>query len=189
MDKLSERHYSPVAPPVARPAGSRHPLGPLLQRATPLSSRSTRLWGGVIFSGCLGVWAVAWWLSPAGSGLGTHQQLGLPPCALLQTVGIPCPTCGMTTAFSYTVRGRLLQALRAQPFAFVLALGTLLLAGMSADALIAAKRWQINWYRLYPIKGRVMAAIILLFLLAWIFKVVDHLASNPPAGILFGASP
>lgn len=36
---------------------------------------------------------------------GVHQQLGLPPCALLTTLGFPCPSCGMTTSVSLMVHG------------------------------------------------------------------------------------
>ena len=49
--------------------------------------------------------------------------------------GLPCPTCGMTTAFAHTVRGRWLAAARAQPAGFVAAIATALLAGVSAELL------------------------------------------------------
>lgn len=44
-------------------------------------------------------------LSPNASGLGTHQQLGLPPCSMRLLFGIRCPGCGMTTSWAHFMRG------------------------------------------------------------------------------------
>ena len=55
-------------------------------------------------------------LSPSPNGLGTHQQLGLPPCFFHKLTGIPCPTCGMTTSFAHTVRLHFYEAFVTQPF-------------------------------------------------------------------------
>lgn len=44
---------------------------------------------------------------------GTHRQLGLPACTMLSTVGLPCPSCGMTTSVSLLVQGNLRGACRA----------------------------------------------------------------------------
>ena len=35
--------------------------------------------------------------------MGTHQQLGLPPCNFVTLTGYPCPACGMTTSFALLV--------------------------------------------------------------------------------------
>lgn len=45
-------------------------------------------------------------LRPNESGLGTHQQLGLPPCSMRVLFGIRCPACGMTTSWSHFTRGQ-----------------------------------------------------------------------------------
>ncbi|MBN1845897.1 MAG: DUF2752 domain-containing protein, partial [Sedimentisphaerales bacterium] len=45
----------------------------------------------------------------------THEQLGRPACGFLEHTGYPCPTCGMTTAFSYVLHGRILLAFTTQP--------------------------------------------------------------------------
>ncbi|MDX1945299.1 MAG: DUF2752 domain-containing protein [Pirellulaceae bacterium] len=57
--------------------------------------------------------AVAAWLSPSPAGFGTHRQLGLPECSLRQLAGIRCPSCGMTTSWSYLMHGQPVAALRA----------------------------------------------------------------------------
>lgn len=69
--------------------------------------------------------AIALWLSPSQSGLGTHRQLGLPPCTLLDWYGIRCPSCGMTTAWSYLMHGQIVPALRANAGGAMLAIAAL----------------------------------------------------------------
>lgn len=69
------------------------------------------------------VLAVARLLNPDERGYGTHEQLGLPPCAFRAITGLPCPSCGMTTSFSYLVRGQLVAAALTNPGGCVLALG------------------------------------------------------------------
>ena len=57
--------------------------------------------------------AIARVLHPDPSLLGTHVQLGLPPCAFLTWTGLPCPTCGLTTAFAHMARLEVTMAARA----------------------------------------------------------------------------
>jgi hypothetical protein len=71
--------------------------------------------------GLVAVLMVARWLEPDARGFGTHTQLGLPPCAFSVVTGHPCPTCGMTTAFAWSVRGRFDQSWRANPAGSLLA--------------------------------------------------------------------
>ena len=73
-------------------------------------------------SGLLGLLAVALWLEPDPRGFGTHQQLGLPPCTFSTIFGFRCPSCGMTTSWSHTVRGQLLAAAQANTGGVMLAL-------------------------------------------------------------------
>jgi len=76
------------------------------------------LWGLFLVGG----FGVAAWLEPESRGFGTHMQLGLPPCSFEPVFGLPCPSCGMTTSFSYFVRGQWLSALRANAAGLLLAL-------------------------------------------------------------------
>ena len=137
---------NPGAPPIARPASGGHPLGPLVQRPYHPRPLQVRLIASVVLIGCIAALMLAAWLKPDVRGVGTHEQLGLPACSLVRFAGIPCPTCGMTTAFAYTIRGHWIAGLLAQPFAFVLALGIFLCIPLSAQALISAKTWRVNWY-------------------------------------------
>src|SRR5262249_51750842 len=58
-------------------------------------------------------------LHPSPRGLGTHEQLGLPPCPFLLLTGIPCPSCGLTTSFALAARLEFLSALTIQPFGLI----------------------------------------------------------------------
>lgn len=69
----------------------------------------------------VGVFGVAWMLTPDPRGFGTHQRLGLPPCTFQAVVDIPCPTCGMTTSFSHFIRGEMVASVEAHPAGFLLA--------------------------------------------------------------------
>lgn len=81
-------------------------------------------------------------LSPDPQGLGTHQQLGLPPCSSRYLLGIRCPACGMTTSWAYVMDGNLFSALQ------VNTAGTLL-----ALLAIPASPWLV----VSAVRGRVLA--------------------------------
>ena len=59
--------------------------------------------------------AIARLLTPAPGGMGTHQQLVLPPCTFRVLTGHGCPGCGLTTAFAQLARGELHLAWQANP--------------------------------------------------------------------------
>jgi hypothetical protein len=82
---------------------------------------------------------VAALLAPSPAGMGTHRQLGLPPCSSVMLFGVRCPSCGMTTSFAHTVRGEFVAAARAN-------LGGMLLAGLSAVGAV--------WLGWFAVRGR-----------------------------------
>lgn len=53
---------------------------------------------------------VAWLLSPDPDGYGTHRKLLVLPCIFRTITGLPCPFCGMTTAFTFMARLQVAQA-------------------------------------------------------------------------------
>jgi hypothetical protein len=79
-------------------------------------------------------------IRPDGRGFGTHEQLGLPPCGLMQLAHIPCPSCGMTTAFAHAVRLEVVEAARAQPFGLLLAALAAVAAALGPVAAVAGVR-------------------------------------------------
>jgi Protein of unknown function (DUF2752) len=64
------------------------------------------------FSGLLvlALLIVARSVEPSNRGFGTHEQLGLPPCTWKLLFDRPCPSCGMTTAWSLATRCRVIEA-------------------------------------------------------------------------------
>jgi hypothetical protein len=121
--------------------------------------------------------AVAWLLlllaarvAPDPSGLGTHRRLGLPPCGLYEASGIPCPTCGMTTAFAHAVRGEIGAAARAQPLGLAIAAAAALTAALGpALALLGVPVIA----RFAPTRPRRAAGVVLgAMLLSWAYKVL-----------------
>ncbi len=70
---------------------------------------------GLLVGGAMAIFvlfAIAARLTPNPSGLGTHQQLGLPPCSFQFYLSLPCPTCGFTTTWALIMHGRLREAVQ-----------------------------------------------------------------------------
>jgi hypothetical protein len=94
----------------------------------------------------LAMLVTAAWLTPSPRGIGTHQQLGLPPCTVVQWFGFRCPSCGMTTSWAYLLRGHVVPALRANAGGALLALSAaacapwLLVSGLRGRWLIGRPR-------------------------------------------------
>jgi Protein of unknown function (DUF2752) len=134
-------------------------------------------WGrfvaGLISASCLAVMLTAAILSPSPSGTGTHLQLGMQPCQFLQRTGIPCPSCGMTTSFSWFARGNFVASFYIQPMGTVLAVlavGAFWLGlyeaatGRAAHRLIARVP---SWYYVTPLLAWAV--------IAWAWKIFIHL--------------
>lgn len=80
---------------------------------------------------------VATRLTPDPAGLGTHQQLGLPPCAFRAVWGVRCPACGMTTSWAHFVRGQLVSSVQVNPAgAMLAALASLTSAGLLMQVVV-----------------------------------------------------
>ena len=69
-------------------------------------------------------------IAPDARGHGTHEQLGMEACGWPLQYGIPCPTCGCTTAACLVVHGRILSAVQTQPFGAAFAAVGLLVAAI-----------------------------------------------------------
>lgn len=130
----------------------------------------SRVWAGVAALSCLAVLAAAAWISPSPAGYGSHTQLGLAPCQWAALTGKPCPTCGMTTAFSHAAHADLLSAVQAQPFGALLALVTATVFWLSVHAAFTGSRsleaaggllrWWVWWVLGLALTG------------AWVYKMM-----------------
>lgn len=88
------------------------------------------------------------------------------PCVIYRTVGIPCPSCGMTRAFSALFAGEFQQAFQHQPLFWVVPLLPLLPPILQRWA----KRWeqQIYW------------GLALLLVIVWVVRMVLFFPHTPP---------
>lgn len=108
-------------------------------------------------------------LTPNRNGMGTHQQLGLPPCSMVQILRVRCPACGMTTSWAYLLNGQVLSSLRAN------AGGTLLgLAALAAAPWSLATALRGRWFWMAPrdewllVVGLTIAAVTIV---DWVLRV------------------
>ena len=113
---------------------------------------------------------IASMLTPAAQGMGTHTSMGLPACGFATMANIPCPTCGMTTAFTWAARGDMLSSFIAQPLGMVLALAAAMtvVAGLWASVTGAAIQRPLGAVFLRPLVGW---SLLLLLLVAWGWKI------------------
>ena len=112
-------------------------------------------------------------LTPDPDGIGTHTALGLSPCGFLNSTGLPCATCGMTTATALAARGRLVDSALTQPagFAFALTCALAVLAG----AWITWRGTSLRPVGRALLNAKPVAAVVGLILLGWIYKAAAML--------------
>lgn len=142
--------------------------------ATPItgSTAARRLIGAAIATAAAAPLLLATWMTPSDAGLGTHEQLSLPQCGWVTLMDLPCPTCGMTTAFTHAADGDLITSFLTQPLGAILALGTAmaLLIGLyvavtgSQIAGVLVRLWR-------PRTAWLLAGVALA---AWIYKMASY---------------
>ena len=149
-------------------------LNPMYRCFVPLDLRQRewmRVFAGLVALACAFVLLLAAYLKPDARGFGTHEPLGLGPCLVPITTGYPCPTCGMTTACAYAVRGQWIRSFQAQPAGFVLALAAPVVGALGALGSIHGRTWRPN-----PVvfsTNRLAFLAIALWLLGWGYKVAS----------------
>ncbi len=133
------------------------------------ATRGERIVCAALAVAAFGVLGVAAWLTPSAEGHGTHQMLGMAPCGWMVGYGMPCPSCGMTTAFAHAAHGSLLASARVQPMGFVLALGTAATALVGTYvALTGSRLGHVLGDRLTP---RFLLGLGIFALLSWGWKI------------------
>lgn len=147
---------------------------PVARRQPAAMSRATRrLLGVLVAIGCAAVLSLAAWMTPSRAGLGTHhEQLNMPPCGWIVMMELPCPTCGMTTAFAHAADGNLLQSTLAQPLGCVLALCTAMALLIGCYTAVTGSRVGIELAGLWT--RRTTWWLIGIVIAAWIFKIVTY---------------
>lgn len=141
-------------------------------KETFTAATRVRLWCLLIGGIALSLLIVGWWLQPDAHGHGTHQQLGFPPCGMLMYTGIPCPTCGCTTAVSHIAHGHMLAGIITQPFGAAvgfLSWVTLAIAVISAilGRWIGPSAFFLQWH----VKKLLIIGLLLLAG-GWAYKII-----------------
>lgn len=144
-------------------------ISPVRQKLGP----APRVGALAVAGACLAVLITATTVTPSPMGHGTHTDMGFPACNFLNTTGIPCPSCGMTTSFAWFVRGNLLASLYVQPAATVLAAA----AGMTVwGGLYVAATGKPVYRLLGRLPGYYYVLLPLgLGIAAWAWKIFLHL--------------
>ncbi|MGD0896692.1 MAG: DUF2752 domain-containing protein [Thermoguttaceae bacterium] len=135
-------------------------------RQAPLGPRRITVVAAAIGLSVLLVVAAA--LEPDTRGHGTHEHLGLPPCAFSVLVGRPCPVCGMTTSWAWLVRGRVAEAFRANVGGAMLAAAAMVAAPWLLLSALRG-RW-LPWTPNSTALGWAGAAVLAVTLLQWAWR-------------------
>lgn len=152
------------APPLIMPPAAE--LSALPSHAQSLQRRLIAL---LLLVSSMSVLLLALWMHPSSGGVGTHEQLGLPACGLLQSTGVPCATCGMTTSFALAAHGQLIASFINQPGGAVLAIVTAMVAVAGAYTLVTG-------ISLWPMVAPMVRPSLFIwagvfFALAWLYKI------------------
>src|SRR5262245_9921000 len=131
---------------------------------------SKTFWGNLLVLGALAfVFLAAYWLHPDPRGLGTHEQLFLPPCWFHWLTGIPCPSCGLTTSFAFLAKGDVWNGIRVHPLGPVL----FLLAALGfVHAAVSLVRRRPSW-TFFERPSAFWATMILMsaLMITWAIKI------------------
>ena len=155
---------SSIHPPVAAYGAAASPAAP--------SAARRRVIGAIVAAVALAVLLVASYLEPSPNGIGTHERFNLPPCGWIVLMDLPCPTCGMTTAFAHAADGHLLRGLLTQPLGFLMALGTAMALLLGAYVAATGSRVASVLTRLWGRRtGWLLAGLVLV---SWGYKVLSY---------------
>ncbi len=142
-----------------------------------VTARTRRLLGLLLTLASAALLFVAAWLDPSPIGLGTHEQMNMPSCGWITVMDLPCPTCGMTTAFAYAAEGSFVSSFLSQPLGFALAI-------LTAALLWLGLYTSVTGSRLLWIMGRVWGGrlwgrragwmFVLVVLGAWAYKMISY---------------
>lgn len=125
-------------------------------------TRGVRIALALVALGWVAVFGIAGWLKPDPRGMGTHEQLGLPPCTFYRVTGMPCPSCGMTTSFCQLVHGNLAKSLEANPVATLLAAAAMIGTPWLGISVIWGRRLGIKNYEVWMTRGVLLLLILMM---------------------------
>jgi Protein of unknown function (DUF2752) len=161
-----------VPPPLTSSADDRAGTAP-----APSLTGSVRIVLVVTLVGLVAMFVVARLLDPYDAEgrprqLGTHEQLGLPPCSFKVMTGKPCPSCGMTTSIALLTRGDVRPALHANWVGALLAVFGVLVVPWAAFCL--ARNRLVGVRSLEPAVTWVLVTFLVLALARWGLVLALH---------------
>jgi hypothetical protein len=165
---LAPLSQSAIVPPLALPADVLDALP--VERPAERLSCWPRLALVLIALGLVTVLGIARWLNPYDENgearqMGTHRQLGLPPCTFHWVTGLPCPSCGMTTSFSHLAHGDVWNSLRANPMGTMLAFGCLGAIPWCLLSAVWGRRLGVRDFEMFVARG--MLALFIILMVTW----------------------
>jgi hypothetical protein len=164
---------TPVTVPPVIPLAPPPPSAPALTPAQAAAALrlKVRVWSTFTFAICALMLGLGLYMHPDKRGVETHTQIGLLPCGWYKATGIPCPTCGCTTAVTYFAHGNWGMSFYTQPFGFTVGLVAAMLIPLTSVGMITG-RWLgpssfwLSWHwRMWVYGG------ILLLVAAWVYKI------------------
>ena len=146
-------------------------IGPGAVTTTLPSVRSRGHWGftAIATVSVIGLVVLRVFTTPDPHGHGTHEQLGLPPCSMMQLTGFPCPGCGVTTSFSYLVHGDWKQAVVTQPFGVLLAIGAVSIFAWAMIETLGGRDAWVDFRRF--VRPWMYVGVGVAMLAAWAYKI------------------
>ena len=120
-------------------------------------------------TGLVVLFVLASTLSPDPAGIGTHEQLGLPPCGLNALFEIPCPACGMTTSWVWFSHGHWIRSAQSNLGGFLMAL-----LALPTLAWCLTSAFQGHWKAWFPrpfVIAGLMGATLAVTLIQWLFRL------------------
>jgi hypothetical protein len=140
-------------------------------KATPKQRAAARIVFGCVF----GVWAVLWLASKGKIDLGFW--LGI--CGFKQRYGLPCPTCGMTTAAIAFVSGKILESFWIQPAGAILCSVAAVSAFLALFIMLFGVYFSFLRRFFAGIKvGYIIWALVIIITVGWIFTFIRALSAN-----------
>jgi hypothetical protein len=123
------------------------------------------------------VLVVARLLTPASDGYGTHRFLMMPPCLFRAATHLPCPLCGLTTAFVRMAHGDAVGAFEAHLLGPGLFAATVLVAVSSLLAIVSS--WVVPQRILAALYSSQLAYwLLVMVLIAWPASIYLHIVRN-----------
>ena len=124
---------------------------------------------GGLSGGALGGWRGRWSRTRGGSV--RTLSLGFRPCAFLTVTGRLCPTCGMTTAFAWFMRGRIDRSWQANPAGCLFALLSIPLIAWLVASAVANE--PVGFRSLSgPLMGLLAGGVPCLSLASWLIRLI-----------------